>query len=292
MKSALAAAGQTSFTMGRFNTEAYPTIDFERVSTQGTIAFDGAFGDGWRWSAYYSHGENENNIDTPGFFLTQNYANAVDSVISPTTGQPICRVALTNASTNCVPINLFGQGAPSEGGAGLCDRHAQPARDQQAGRRAASACAGEPFSLPAGPVSVAVGAEGPQGVGQSHGRRPGRGQGLHHLQLLGHGRRLQRQGSLRRSAGAGRPATCPVFNKLEVNAAARVSDYNTTGSIWSWKLGATNEFFPGFRGRITKSRDIRSANLTELFTTSTTGYNTIVDPKTNSSVYVLTNGGG
>ncbi|MGH1560912.1 hypothetical protein ACRAWD_30850 [Caulobacter segnis] len=99
-------------------------------------------------------------------------------------------------------------------------------------------------------------------VGRPHGRRrAGRGQGLHLVQLLGYGRLSYsvKEAPPRRSAGVPVVRDVPVFNKLEVNAAARVSDYNTTGSIWSWKLGATNEFFPGFRGRITKSRDIRSA---------------------------------
>lgn len=291
VRSALAAAGETQFTMGRFNSDlSYSTIDFERVATQGTLAFDGSFGDGWRWSAYYSHGENDINIDTPGFLLTQNYAQAVDSVISPTSGQAVCRVALTNPSSNCVPINLFGEGAPSA--EAIAYVTGTPSmRETSKIDVGGFSLRGEPFALPAGAVSIAVGAEA-------------------------------RKESIERSVGALDTAKAftsfsfsamsgsytvkeafaevlvpvirdvPVFNKLEINAAARISDYDTTGSIWSWKVGATNEFFPGFRGRITQSRDIRSANLTELFTTTTTGYNTIVDPVTNSSVYVLTNGGG
>lgn len=290
VKSALAAAGQTSFTMGRFNSEAYPTIDFERVSTQGTLAFDGAFGDGWRWSAYYSHGENENNIATPGFFLTQNYANAVDSVISPTSGQPICRVALTNASTNCVPINLFGQGAPSK--AALDYVTGTPRQDETSKLDVGGfSLRGEPFSLPAGPVSIAIGADARK---ESVNRTVGALDAAKAFTTFSFSAMSGSYSVKEAFAEVLVPVVrdVPVFNKLEVNAAARVSDYNTTGSIWSWKLGATNEFFPGFRGRITQSRDIRSANLSELFTTSTTGYNTIVDQKTNSSVYVLTNGGG
>jgi len=290
VKSALAAAGQTSFTMGRFNSEAYPTIDFERVSTQGTIALDGSFDGGWRWSAYYSHGENENNIATPGFFLTQNYANAVDSVISPTSGQPICRIALTNASTNCVPINLFGQGAPSK--AALDYVTGTPRQDETSKLDVGGfSLRGEPFSLPAGPVSIAVGADARK---ESINRTVGALDAAKAFTTFSFSAMTGSYSVKEAFAEVLVPVIrdVPVFNKLEVNAAARVSDYNTTGSIWSWKLGATNEFFPGFRGRITQSRDIRSANLSELFTTSTTGYNTIVDQKTNSSVYVLTNGGG
>ena len=64
------------FTMGRFNSDlSYSTIDFERKNTQGTLAIDGKSSDGrWRYGAYYSHGQFDNNIDTPGFLLTTPYA--------------------------------------------------------------------------------------------------------------------------------------------------------------------------------------------------------------------------
>src|SRR3546814_1907839 len=45
---------------------------------------------------------------------TANFALAVDSVRDPVTNAPICRVALTVANSGCVPINLFGEGAPSQ----------------------------------------------------------------------------------------------------------------------------------------------------------------------------------
>ena len=291
VRTALANAGETQFTMGRFNSDlSYSTIDFERVATQGTIALDGSFGDGWRWSAYYSHGENENNIDTPGFLLTQNYANAVDSVISPTTGQAVCRVALTDPTTNCVPINLFGEGSPSA--AAIAYVTGTPSmRETSKLDVGGFSLRGEPFELPAGPVSIAVGGEArKESVDRSVGA-------LDTAKAFTSFSFSAMSGSFTVKEAFAEVLVpvvrdVPVLNKLEVNAAARISDYDTTGSIWSWKLGATNEFFPGFRGRITQSRDIRSANLTELFTTSTTGYNTIVDPVTSSSVYVLTNGGG
>ncbi|KAI1691241.1 hypothetical protein DdX_21997 [Ditylenchus destructor] len=45
VRTALANAGQTSFYMGRFNSDlSYPEIDFERKVTQGTLAFDGKIG--------------------------------------------------------------------------------------------------------------------------------------------------------------------------------------------------------------------------------------------------------
>lgn len=292
VRDAMAAAGQTSFTMGRFNSDlSYGRIDFERVNTQVSLALDGSFADdAWRWSAYYSHGEFENNIDTPGFQLREEFAWSVDSVISPTTGQPVCRIALTNPATNCVPINLFGLGAPSQAAIDYVTGTPQQRATTKLDVGGVS-LRGEPLTLPAGDVSIAVGVEArKEQINQEVGALDA----------------AKAFTSFSFSAMAGEftvkeafgeilvpvIADVPLLRKLDLNAAARLSDYDTTGSIWSWKVGATNEFFDGFRGRITLSRDIRSANLSELFTTMTTGYNNINDPVKGQTVYLLNNGGG
>lgn len=288
---AMDAAGETTLTIGRFNSDInFPTIDFERVTTQATMALDGEFGEGWRWGAYYSHGEFNNDIDTPGFILKKEWANAVDSVVDPITGKAVCRVTLTDPNSGCVPINLFGLGAPSQAAADYVTGTPMQ-RSTTKLDTVGFSLRGEPFSLPAGDVSVAFGVEArkesiDQTVGELDAAKAFR--------------------SFQFSAMSGEFAVkeafgeilipvvkdMPVFNDLQINAAARISEYDTTGSIWSWKIGATNEFFPGFRGRVTQSRDIRSANLTELYTQSTTGYNTLNDPFTGTTVYVLNNGGG
>ncbi len=291
IKQQMAAAGQTSFTMGRFNSDlSYSTIDFERVTTQATIALDGEFGDSWRWGAYYSHGEYENNIDTPGFLLTTNYAQAVDSVISPVTGQAVCRVTLTNANSGCVPINLFGMGAPSQEAIDYVTGTPQQRTTTKLDVAGVS-LRGEPFSLPAGDVSIAVGLEARK---EQTDQRVGELDAAKAFQTFSFSA-MAGEFTVKEAFGeilVPIVRDLPVLNNLEFNAAARISDYDTTGSIWSWKVGATNEFFPGFRGRITQSRDIRSANLSELFTTTTTGYNNINDPLKGQTVYTLNNGGG
>lgn len=291
VRDAMTAAGETSFTMGRFNAETYPRIDFERVTTQATLALDGELGGGaWRWGAYYSHGEFENNIDTPGFLLRTEYAQAVDSVLDPATGQAICRVSLANANSGCVPINLFGLGAPSQAAMDYVTGTPQQRSTTKLDVGGIS-LRGEPFTLPAGDVSVAFGVEArkesiDQTVGELDAAKAFRTFSFSAMS----GEFSVKEAFAEVLVPVVRDL--PVLNNLEFNAAARISDYDTTGSIWSWKVGATNEFFPGFRGRITQSRDIRSANLSELYTQTTTGYNNINDPAKNQTVYVLNNGGG
>ena len=291
VRGALIGAGEDGFYMGRYNNDlSYSTIDFEREAYEGTVALDGELGSTFRWSAYYSHGEFENNIDTPGFRLTENFANAIDAVVDPGSGDIVCRVALTDPNSGCVPINVFGEGAPT-----------QAAIDYVTGTPTSLSTTkidvggvslrGEPFALPAGPVAIAIGAEA---------RREGIERTVGALDAAG----AYTTFSFSPMSGAYDVKEAfaeiavplihdtPLLQQLEINGAVRVSDYSTTGSIWSWKVGATNVFFPGFRGRVTRSRDIRSANLSELFTQTTTGYNNLINPFTGETEYVLNNGGG
>ncbi len=290
VREAMQQAGETRLRIGRFNNDInYPHIDFERKTTQATLALDGYAGD-WRWSAYYSHGEAEANFDTPGFILREAWANAIDSVIDPSTGRPVCRVSLANPAVHCVPINLFGEGAPSQEAIDYVT-----GTPQQRGRTTldvfGASLRGEPWELPAGPVSVAFGVEGrreaiDQRVGELDAAKAFRSFNFSAM-----------KGSFNVKEAFGEVLVplvrdVPGLNNLALSAAARISDYNTTGSIWSWKLGFTNEFVDGFRGRIARSRDIRSANLGELFTTTTTGWSYVTDPTNNQTVYALSNGGG
>lgn len=295
IRAQLDAAGQTSFTMGRFNSDlSYATIDLEREAYQGTIALDGTFGGGkWRYGLYYSHGEYQNNIDTPGFRLTTEFANAVDSVIGPG-GTPVCRIALTNPSTDCVPLNLFGHGAPSAAAIAYVTGTPQSRSTTRLDTFGAS-LRGEPFALWAGPVSIAVGVEGRRESVRSVSGALDRARAFTTFQFG----ELEGEDTVKEAFGEvviPLVRDLPFLRKLEFNGAARYSDYRNSGGIWSWKLGATNEFFPGVIGRVTRSRDIRAPGLSELYNTQTISYVNIVDvnPVTNVSqtVNVLIHGGG
>lgn len=291
VRAALLAAGESGFMMGRFNADfPFPRIDFERVTTQGTIALDGTIGRNWRWSGYYSHGEYRNDLDAPGFVIGTNFNQAVDAVRDPATGQIVCRVKLADPSSACVPLNLFGVGAPSAQALAFVlgtPRQRSTTRLDIGG----VSLRGEPLTLWAGSISIAAGIEA---------RREVVRQTVSDLDLTRAFRTFNftpMNGGFSVKEAFGEILVPLVrdqlmFRKLGVNAAVRLSSYDTTGSIWSWKLGATNEVFPGFEVRLARSRDIRSANLSELFTLSTIGYNTVIDPAKNVSIYALTNNNG
>lgn len=291
VRDALLQAGETSFDMGRYNTDfAYADIDFERETTEATVALDGYLGEGWRWEAYYSHGEYRENVRNPGFLLRDNYAWAVDSILSPTTGQPICRVALSNPATDCVPINLFGSGSPSA--AAVAYVTGAPSSNTLIKLDAGGiSLQGNPWQLPAGDVSVAVGLEARREWQQTVVGAQDMAKefvSMTYSPMFGAFHVKEAFGEILVPL----VHDVPGLNQLDLNAAARISDYDTSGSIWSWKVGATNEFMPGLRARATRSRDIRSASLTEMFTTATTAWNGLADPVTGQNVTALIIGGG
>ncbi len=276
IRAQLDAAGQTSFTMGRYNSDlSYTSIDVTREAYQGTVALDGSFGGGtWRYGAYYSYGEYRNDIDTPGFRKTAEFANAVDSVIGPG-GTPVCRIALTNPATSCVPLNLFGEGAPSA--AAIAYVTGTPSlRSTTRLHTFGADLRGEPVELPAGPVSIAVGVEGRWESIDSVAGALDRQRVFATFQFGD----LSGKDSVKEAFGEVVIPILkgvPLLNKLEFNGAARYSDYRNSGGIWAWKLGATNEFLPGVVGRVTRSRDIRAPGLSDLYTTRTQSYVGVVD---------------
>jgi outer membrane receptor protein involved in Fe transport len=75
---------------------------------------------------------------------------------------------------------------------------------------------------------------------------------------------------------------------LDLNAAARVTDYSQSGTVETWKLGLTWRPVDDLLVRATRSRDIRAPGIGDLFSRDSQGPNTIVIDRgnNNSSVSV------
>ncbi|MDT9600508.1 TonB-dependent receptor domain-containing protein [Sphingosinicella rhizophila] len=279
------------FTLGRFNDDfGLIELDVKRENIQGTVAIEGGLGNGWRWDAYYSHGEQRNISGFENLRIASNYAEAVDSVINPLTGQPICRSALTVPTTACIPINLFGEGAPSDAALRYVLGDALTSTTAKLDVGAVS-LRGEPFSIWAGPVSVAIGVEARREASDTLIDDLSKSKRWASLILAEEG------GAFSVKEAFGEVVIpllrdVPGFQLLEFNGAARISDYSTSGSIWSWKLGISNQVFDGLRLRAVRSRDIRSPNIAELFTAAALGVGNVFDPFTNQTVQVQRITGG
>jgi iron complex outermembrane receptor protein len=276
-RATFAAAGETSFTLGRVLTDvSLARYNYKRVTKQGSIGFDGSFGGGkWRYGAFFTHGEQEQDQKLLGLTKKAEFANAIDAVLNPA-GQIVCRVALTNPGTACRPLNLFGSGRADPAAVayatGVWNAVTTTFLDN-----AGASISGEPFTLWDLPVSVAAGIEYREEAFQT----------LYDPNSLANnfntinGVNIPKTGNNVKEAFAEVDipllANLPMVKKLSFNGAVRVSDYSTSGAIWSWKLGGLWEVVDGFKIRATRSRDIRAPSLTELFSQRSTLFTSVAD---------------
>lgn len=292
----------TSFEIGRIGAEegAY-TNDVENTLQRYGLGANGDFGNGWRWDVfaqfsrvryYREDGNNRNNA---------RFALGVDSVVNPATGQPICRALLDNPNPtaaqdpygnirNCVPINLFGAGSVSQaaldyiGGTAFLD-----SRQEQ--DIYAANIEGSPFTTWAGDVSIAFGAEYRREAINATNDDVSKRSGWKTVnpQALSGSLNVKEAYAevvvpLLRDSAVGR--------SLDVNLAGRVTDYSTSGTVTTWKIGANYQPIDAIRLRATLSRDIRAANINELFSGQNQFFNTITNPLTNVALTTLQLTGG
>ncbi|WP_176695897.1 TonB-dependent receptor plug domain-containing protein [Phenylobacterium immobile] len=171
--SALNLNGATSFNMGRVqNEEELGPLHIinKRNITRMLMGVDGKtdwFNDSFKWNAYYQRGKTHLFTRNAHNAILANFARAVDVVRNPATGgvpgisvgAPVCRSTITDPTNRCQPFNVFGQGSPSAQSIAYVTE-SDSYMDLYVKQDVAQAgFQFEPFSLPAGPVSIAAGAE-------------------------------------------------------------------------------------------------------------------------------------
>jgi outer membrane receptor protein involved in Fe transport len=281
--------GISSFRLGRINREfGRQSNDYYNNTFDIAAGLDGKIGDAWTWQAGYSHGETKlhgilkNNVTLPNLFA------AADAVRDPATGAAVCRVALTNpgVAPGCVPINLFGEGSPSQAAlnyvVGQSEQRVKNTQDL-----VTVSAQGTVWTLPAGDVSVAVGAEyrerslvetadnlstsqmvvtGIRGVPTTFCPTATTCRfGAHGTGNFGVADATDNVKELFGEAVVPLLKDMPFAKNLELNGAFRRTDYKYSGVANTWKVGANYEPFEGLRFRGTRSRDIRAPNLFDLF---------------------------
>ncbi len=282
----------TSFTLGRVNEDFGSIRNRSKALTQQyTFGAHGNLDGDWKWDAFYSYGQTSHNYVTDNQQLAANYTNAVNAVISPTTGQPVCAVTLTNPASTCVPINLFGQGSVSKAALNYIMATGWEKLTLYQHEVAVN-LHGEPLSLWAGPVSVATGFEfRRQGINNSTDPYSAAGQSgfLNYTQYT--------NAAYTVAEGYGEVVVplardLPLLNALDLDAAGRVSGYSTAGTLQSFKLGLVDQAAPGLRVRATLSQDVRAPNLQELFSSITTGSSPVANTVTGVTYQPATSSGG
>ncbi len=279
IRARMTALGLTSFQIGSMN-EDLPTFfsDNTRSVNRNVIGGNGkidAFGSTWSWDAYFQNGFSRSSVNTGGVASRSKFALATDAVRN-TNGQIVCRSTLTNPTNGCVPWNPLGTGVNTDAGlnylVGVSYLYSHLTENVWSG-----SLTGEPVSLWAGPVSLAVSLE--------HRTEKVRGMsdaGSKAIDWFA-GNYLPINGQYNVTEGA-LETVVPLAKdeswaqNWDLNAAARFTGYSTSGFVITYKIGSTYTPIPDVKFRVTRSRDIRAPNLQELFAAGTSSQGEITDP--------------
>ncbi len=251
------------------------TFGFSRRNIEGAIGIDGTIGDGkWKYSAYYAHGELRNAQSYDNQITGANLTKALDAVYDGN-GNIVCRDALTNPNTACRPLNILGAGRADPAAVSYVFGNQASVVYTTKLDTTGISLRGDAFNTWAGPVSVAIGGEARWESSTTNSLDPvsaAKGFSRFNFSPLDGGFNVQE--------GFGEvavPLLDQPFSKLDINGAARYSHYSTSGGIWSWKVGATDRIFDNLLLRFSRSRDIRSASLTEMYTTVATSFFSVAE---------------
>lgn len=254
------------------NAVGTPVEITNRQLYRGAFTLNGALGNDWSWNADIQHSETHLHEHYTSIEITQNYANAVDSVFAPAgnaLGVPantiVCRSTLTNPTNGCVPLNPFGLNQITPQAVDyIVDHNDYYFLNMQQDTAGASMQGILPWDLTgAGAPSTAFGVEYRKETMVSTADPLG-AQGA-----LGGGNFIPVRGQYNIIEGFGE-LNIPILkngfvDSIDGNMAGRITDYSTSGMVETWKLGLTSQINEDIRARGTLSFDIRAPNLAELF---------------------------
>lgn len=287
--------GITSFRMGRLNNDFGL---YQRNITNKLERFEvgarGGFGDNWTWDAFYEWGRNNNDAYfTGGNNVPVFLFRAADAVRDPS-GNIVCNWTLTHPGDACVPIDVFGEGAPSKEALDYIHGGGSWASTVIESRIISAEVTGQLAQTWAGPLKVAAGfthredsfvedtepmgyaiksgdgirgfpanLEGTFGMYQFGNINPGSG-GLNVSELFG-------------EILVPLLADQPGARLLNLDLAGRFTKYSTVGRVYTWKAGLTYSPVESVRLRANVSRDIRAPGMDVLYMSGPTSNLTVRD---------------
>ena len=287
-RNALAAAGASTFALSEI-AQSGPRLGTDASTDQINImaGLDGKIG-GYSWTVDYVHGASTLKSTQVNNVNAQNLSDALDAVAGPD-GEVVCRSALTDPSTACSPLDVFGAGnaSPEALAYVMQDTHyrATTLLDD-----VAASISGSPFATWAGPVNVALSGEWrklsfrsesdatPNDYADCTGLRYNCAQGTTLLWQNTFPSTPRISNTVWEGAvEAAVPLVSGVkfIKSFTLNGAARYTSYQTSGDYWTWKVGADWHITDTLRLRATRSRDIRAPTLNDLFAPT---YISIVSP--------------
>jgi iron complex outermembrane receptor protein len=261
-----------------------PTLQPE-TRTDGYMALLGLEGNlgKYKWEVGYTRQGSVQNTRNNANINTARELAALDAV-KDASGNIVCRVTLTNPGLypGCVPLNLFGPNSESPTAINYIlattSYRAKTTMDDFS-----ASIAGSPFDSWAGPVEVALSGEFRKlGYELKSDAQPippnctglytafSCNTGTWALQYLSNiladrTRVTQSVSEIAGEVNIPLLKDVPLFQSFNLNAAGRYTHYDTSGTVYTWKVGLDWHVNDDISFRATRSRDIRAPNLNELF---------------------------
>ena len=275
-----AALKVTQFNMGTFLVDVYGPANPEayhyggvpglvglqrRITNRYLIGANGSFeamDTSWDWDAFYQYGKTRTAERSANNINAANFTRALDAVLAPN-GSIVCRSTLTNPTNGCVPYNIFGIGVAST--AALNYVTGTSYRGQILSQHAAGLTFnGKPFNSWAGPVSFATGIEWRKqtvsGITDDVSKVIG---WFNSSYQPTNGKYNVKEAFAEFLVPLARDTVWA--QAMDVDLAARITDYSNSGTVETWKIGPTWTPIDDLRFRGGLSRDVRAPNLGELY---------------------------
>ena len=248
------------------------------------------FGD-WTWSSYYEYGRTEESQHNGGYYDKIKMQNALNTQVASAAdiaaGAKYVTVGGLNyecsdvyaRAAGCVPINLFGSGAITGAAAKYVGSLVtiQDYAEEQVGNVQAT---GSLFSLPAGDVKLAVGAE------YRHEEAEFTPDAASQAGTVAGNKQPATQGAYQVSEFFGEAILpvlkdLPLIQYLELNGAVRWAHYSSAGDAWSWSYRGQWKPIDDVTVRAAYASSTRAPNISELYSPAAQtfpGFSTTVDP--------------
>jgi iron complex outermembrane recepter protein len=247
---------------------------FERSTIGTTVGLRGDFEVGeytWQWDVFGQYQRSRTDETVRGTMSPARLSLGLNSTTNGA-GQVVCVTAVLG----CVPVNPFGLGSISPAAATFISP-ARSSSDKFERTVAGASLAGEFLRLPAGPISVAVGAEY---------------RSDDYIFLPGATDLAREYGSASRGITEGgfdvkeafAEVRVPLLNDmpfadvLALEGAIRYSDYSNFGSVETWRAGLEWGPVEWLRFRSAYNVAIRAPGINELFAPITEGFSPGNDP--------------
>jgi iron complex outermembrane recepter protein len=263
-------------------------VNVEREQLRFVLGVNGSvglFGTDWSYNGYAARGKNDTSIDVNDILLMPHFNAAVDAM-RLADGSIVCRDPVARAA-GCRPLNVIGDVGLDQGAHDYVTPENGPRqRSRQEQEIVSFNISGAPFSLWAGPVAFAMGAEYREEfyrtVGDPYGNGLKQG-GVYTPEypadptISPSGWSNWYAGNFHSGSGSYDVKEIYLENNLpflksdawgaaNLNTAIRRTEYSTAGYVTAWKVGSTWQTpLSGLSFRAVASRDVRAPNLGELF---------------------------